>query len=352
MSKGTRKRRILVNYQLWLGVGVVIAAGMLQGVFAVPMKFASRWNYENIWLVYSLTGMVVFPWLLVIATVPHPTEIYASTSTTTLFGIAGFGVCWGIGATLTGVGLTLLGIGLGMAIILGLSASLGSLIPLVILHPQTLHTRQGHVFLLGTTIMLAGIALCARAGMLRDAIRNGEVMSASRNRFLTGFIVCCTSGLLSSALNFSYAFGGAAIRHALDLGTGAIWSAGIVTALAVTGGFLANFLYCGYLLLRNRSARRFFGAGAGINWLYGALMGFFWFGGQTLYGLGISRMGSLGVVVGWPLLMGMIIVTSNAAGIVTGEWNGISAHGKRFLAVGMIMILTALGVLALAQHYS
>ncbi len=135
-----------------------------------------------------------------------------------------------------------------MAIILGLSASLGSLIPLVILNPQNLHTRQGHVFLLGTTIMLAGIALCARAGMLRDAIRNGEVMRASRNRFLTGFIVCCTSGLLSSALNFSYAFGGAAIRHALDLGTGAIWSAGIVTALAVTGGFLANFLYCGYLL--------------------------------------------------------------------------------------------------------
>jgi len=148
MSKNTRTRRTLVNYQLWLGVGVVIAAGMLQGIFAVPMKFASRWNYENIWLVYSLTGMVVFPWLLVIATVPHPAEIYASTSTTTLFGIAGFGVCWGIGATLTGVGLTLLGIGLGMAIILGLSASLGSLIPLVILHPQTLHTRQGHVFLL------------------------------------------------------------------------------------------------------------------------------------------------------------------------------------------------------------
>jgi hypothetical protein len=50
--------------------------------------------------------------------------------------------------------------------------------------------------------------------------------------------------------------------------------------------------------------------------------------------------------------MGMIIVTSNAAGIVTGEWNGVSAHGKRFLAVGMTMVLIALGILALAQHYS
>jgi len=50
--------------------------------------------------------------------------------------------------------------------------------------------------------------------------------------------------------------------------------------------------------------------------------------------------------------MGMIIVTGNAAGIVTGEWNGISPHHKRFLAVGMTMVLTALGILALAQHCS
>jgi uncharacterized protein GlcG (DUF336 family) len=47
-----------VNHQLWLGGGAVITAGMMQGVFAVPMKFTSRWNYENIWLVYSLTGMI------------------------------------------------------------------------------------------------------------------------------------------------------------------------------------------------------------------------------------------------------------------------------------------------------
>jgi L-rhamnose-H+ transport protein len=341
-----------VNHQLWLGLVAVMVAGMLQGVFAVPMKYASRWNYENIWLVFSLSGMVVFPWFLTVATVPQASRVYALTSGKTLFSIAGFGVCWGIGATLTGIGLSILGIGLGMAIILGLSASIGSLIPLVILNPQELHTRQGHTYLLGTAIMLAGIALCARAGMLRDAIRNRQLTSISPGSFLTGFIVCCSSGVLSSALNFSYAFGGEAIRHALDLGTRAIWSTGVVTALAVTGGFLANLLYCGHLLLKNQSIGKFGLSGAGIGWSCGALMGLFWFGGQTLYGLGISRMGSLGVVVGWPLLMGMIIVTSNAAGVLTGEWNGVSAESKRFLAAGIAIILLALGVLALAQHPS
>jgi hypothetical protein len=50
------------------------------------------------------------------------------------------------------------------------------------------------------------------------------------------------------------------------------------------------------------------------------------------------------------LLMGMIIVTSNATGMLTGEWNGASTVTKRFLAFGMLIILAALGVLAMAQR--
>lgn len=105
-----------------------------------------------------------------------------------------------------------------------------------------------------------------------------------------------------------------------------------------------------YLLRKNHSAKKFGGEGAKIGWLCGGLMGLFWFGGQALYGFGISHMGNLGVVIGWPLLMGMIIITSNAAGVVTGEWDGASTAGKRFLAAGMVIILVALGVLAVAQR--
>src|SRR5437764_773605 len=161
---------------------------MLQGLFAVPMKYATRWNYEHIWLTYGLAGMIVLPWLLTTATVPHLAEVYSLTSTSVLLRIAGFGLCWGIGSVLAGLGMNLLGIGLGMAIILGLSASLGSLIPLLILTPQQLYTHQGHTYLAGTVIMLVGIALCARAGILRDGTRErGE--SVPGRSFVAGFIV-------------------------------------------------------------------------------------------------------------------------------------------------------------------
>jgi L-rhamnose-H+ transport protein len=338
-----------MSFAMWIGLAAVVFAGVLQGLFAVPMKYAPRWNYENTWLIFSLTGMVVLPWMLTTATVPHLGEVYSLTPMPALVRIAAFGLCWGIGSALAGLGMSLLGIGLGMAIILGLSASLGSLIPLLILSPQQLHTPQGRSYLVGTVIMLAGIAVCARAGMLRDAARNrGE--SAPHRSFFAGFMVCCLSGLFSSALNFSYAFGGDALDRARALGASQLWSTGVVTALAVSGGFVSNLVYCGYLLRKNVTLGRFTGNEAATGWICGALMGLFWFGGQSLYAIGITWMGQLGVVIGWPLLMGMIIVTSNAAGVMTGEWNDVSAVTKRFLALGMLIILTALGVLAMAQR--
>jgi L-rhamnose-H+ transport protein len=78
-------------------------------------------------------------------------------------------------------------------------------------------------------------------------------------------------------------------------------------------------------------------------------MGAFWFGGLAVYGLGIYRMGDFGTVVGWPLLMGTIIVTSNAAGFLTGEWAGTGARVRAYLGVGMMIILIALWILGLAQ---
>jgi hypothetical protein len=36
--------------------------------------------------------------------------------------------------------------------------------------------------------------------------------------------------------------------------------------------------------------------------------------------------------------------------VLTGEWNDVSGATKRFLALGMLIILVALGILATAQQ--
>jgi L-rhamnose-H+ transport protein len=341
-----------VEIPILAAVGIILAAGILQGIFALPMKFARGWNHENIWLVFAFSGLVVFPWLLVLATIPHALGVYQITSSKAILAIFGFGVLWGVGATLTGVGLKQLGIGLGLSIILGLSASVGSLVPLIVLDPQELTTHDGHLFLLGTVVMLAGVALCARAGILRDAQQRSLSDQQGRRSasFLSGLAICICSGLLSASLNFSYAFGGEAIEHARNLGASSAWAANIVAAPATSGGFIANLVFCVYMLRKNSSTPLFVRAGSGFNWLYGTLMGAFWFGGLALYGLGLSRLGSLGAVVGWPVLMGTIILASNAAGYLSGEWKNAGARCGVLLGLGMAIVLGALWILGMAQQ--
>src|SRR6266700_5492792 len=72
------------NMHIGLGLGLVLLGGLLQGSFALPMKRMPAWRWENTWLVYSVAGMIVVPWALVWATVPHASKVLGQTSETSL----------------------------------------------------------------------------------------------------------------------------------------------------------------------------------------------------------------------------------------------------------------------------
>jgi len=342
-----------MEISVFLGAALVLLGGILLGVFALPMKYARQWGFEHIWLVFALTGFILFPWLLNLATIPRLDEIYAAAPTRSLWMIVLFGFGWGIGATLVGLGVKMLGIGLGLAIILGICASAGSLVPLLILTPQKIFTTQGYFYLIGSMVMFGGIAGVAVAGLLRERaerlLKGEQSPGSSQKAFLSGLLVCIAAGLLSSFLNFAYAFGTETIETARRLGTSPVWAPNVAAALATSGGFVANAIYCIYLLRRNGTASRFRLPGTASHWLFGLLMGGFWYGGLAIYGMGINRMGDFGTVVGWPLLMGTNIIASNVAGLATGEWDSAGARAKAWLAWGCLIILAAVVVLALAQ---
>jgi L-rhamnose-H+ transport protein len=179
-------------------------------------------------------------------------------------------------------------------------------------------------------------------------LREGDGPS-SRGAFATGLLLCVCSGLLSGTLNFSYAFGTEVLRHAREMGASAAWASNAIAAPATSGGFLANLLYCGYKLMRNKSTRLYWPAGTRWNWGLGASMGVLWFAGLALYGFGASHMGSLGANLGWTLLMGTIVLTSNASGYISGEWSGAGRRPRLILGAGLAIILFALCILAMAQ---
>jgi L-rhamnose-H+ transport protein len=65
------------------GLAVVVLAGLLQGSFAAPMKRMSAWRWENSWLLFALSGLIIFPWIITFATVPNVLGVYSGVSTST-----------------------------------------------------------------------------------------------------------------------------------------------------------------------------------------------------------------------------------------------------------------------------
>ena len=74
-----------------LGLPLGIIAGVFLGSFALPMKKMTKWNWENIWILYTVWATMVIPIILAITTVPQLFKVFTSTSLTTLFTVFFFG---------------------------------------------------------------------------------------------------------------------------------------------------------------------------------------------------------------------------------------------------------------------
>ena len=280
---------------------------------------------------------------MTIATVPNLTAVLHAASRATLIRVVLFGIAWGTGATLFGLGISRVGMALGFALILGITASFGSLFPLIILHPEQLADTRGLGLILGTIVMTVGLIFLARAGRIRERDLS---QTSSASGFTIGLIICVFSGIFSSMLNFSFVFGDELRLRALQAGASASMAANPIWALTVTGGFLANLIYCVYLLNRNRTWKVYRERSSPAYWLLGISMGLLWFLGTVLYGVGAASLGTLGGIVGWPIFMTLDIIVAVFWGAASGEWTGASRRAITYCWLGIGILLVSIGVIS------
>jgi L-rhamnose-H+ transport protein len=340
---------------LTTGILLALVAGILNGSFAAPIKYAKGWKWENIWAVWGFTGMLVFPWLIVIATIPDAWRIYQSVGARTLLLPVGFGVGFGLAQIFFGLGIAAIGIALNFAIAIGLSTALGSLVPLVVLQRQKIFTPQGKMIFAGVALILAGIVGCALAGKMKEkhfatAPERPRESSALTISFRAGLLICILAGVGSPLINFGLAFGAPLIARAAAQGAGPGSQANVIWAPLVTASLLPYLTYCAYLWRKNQTWRLFGARGTALNWLWGAAMGLLWFGSTVIYGGASARMSSMGPILGWPLFMSVIILTSNAWGFATGEWKGAGGKALMMMLLGILLLILGFITLALASR--
>jgi L-rhamnose-H+ transport protein len=328
----------------WLGV---VAAGVLNGSFAVPMKTARAWKFEHIWGVFSIFAMAVIPWCAVLIAVPRWNVIFAAIPISGLASLVALGLIWGVASLLYGLAIDLLGIALGFSIQLGLSIIIGALVPFAMVRGLAFRTSSDWAFLAGVISMVLGVTLCATAGTVSKSTGSaGSATASGRVRFRKGLVIAVLGGLGSPLLNLGIQYGTSLLPRFASRESPAQW---LAWAIFLSAAAVSQAGWCFYRLAATQQTTLFRRKESGHDALLVAGMGVIWAASIFLYGFSATSLGSIGTSVGWPVFIGLIVITSNAWGVSLGEWTGRPRANFYQMTAGSVVLITAAFIIGWAR---
>jgi L-rhamnose-H+ transport protein len=341
----------------WLG-------GLASASFYVPYRKVQHWSWEIFWLTGGVFSWLLAPWIFAY----FRTNDLAGVLSATPSGVWGwcyfFGLLWGFGGLTFGLTMRYLGLSLGMAVVLGLTAAFGTLMPPLIsgeLLSKLIYETHGQIILLGLAVCLAGIAVIGSAGRSKERDMTPEASRAAIAEFdlRKGIVVAIFSGIMSACFAYGLAAGEPVRQLTLAAGTPAIWQGLPVLCIVLLGGATTNFIWCAYLIAKNKTAREFIG-GAGPaadgaapppllrNYLLCALAGTAWYFQFFFYTMGESQMGRYGFS-SWTLHMASIIIFSSLWGFALKEWRGASRRTLTLVFVGLALLVGSTIIIGLGN---
>jgi L-rhamnose-H+ transport protein len=327
-----------------IAIALLILAGVMNGSFTLPMKFTRKWAWENTWLAWSIFALVIFPPVLAVLTVPALGQVYSEAGARPIAIATGCGAGWGVAQVFFGLAVEAVGIALAFSVILGISASVGSLVPLCLDGNPAVFSAKGIAVIGGVALVIAGVMICAKAGRAREAaLGQGPKGRPSIGR---GLLFCTLSGLGAALVALGLQYGSSLARIAEKHGAEPLWSNNATWLPLMLGGAVPNLLYCAYLISKNHTRGRFAIGGTGGYWFLAAVMALFWFGSTLMYGVSSN---SLGIVVAWPAFMSLIVITAMIWGVLTGEWKGSGRKPLKVMYTGLAVLVLSIVVLSLTK---
>jgi L-rhamnose-H+ transport protein len=331
-----------------LGIFLAVAAGLMVGNCMLPLNYLRRWRWENAWIIFTLVALVLMPWALAFLRVPNLLSVYSHVNSASFMIPFLYGSGWGVAQVLFGLAVIRAGMALSFAITIGLSAGLGSLVPILLRHPQALVAGRGLVLLLGLFLMATGVIVCCWAGRRREREQKTETATATARSYVAGVSLAALAGLLAPMLNYALAFGDNLILEALRQHTLRADAPYAVWPIALAGGAVPNILYPLWLLRRNKTWANFLPLWPEIT--LGMIMGLLWMGSVAIYGMATTLLGVLGASIGWSIYQICIIVMANGSGWIAGEWRGVSQHSKLILWSGLLLLGFATVAITYGNH--
>ena len=318
---------------------LVIIASFFQGSFGLGMKYMEPLKWEAWWIIHVTIAMIILPIAWAIMVVPNLFEVIGNAPNDAVFFGIFFGFLWGVGGILFGKSVPYIGLSLTYGIVMGLAASVGSIIPLLQVEDTFSNPATKYV-IIAVVIMLVGVALTAKAGIERDKLIGDTNDPSNMSK---GIMIAISCGVLSALLNVGFANATPVALEAEKMGALIRNSSLAAWVVVLMGAFLMNLGYALLLLFKNNSWDSFKVPAAGNAYKWAILAGLFWFAALGIYGQGSALMGTMGPIIGWPILLGLSLIISNIWAVRSGEWkNAKKPFELMLIGLGIIILASSL----------
>ncbi len=335
------------------GALLAVLSGLMNGSFTLPMRFLGQWEWENVWCIFIVASCILMPSVIVSVAAPQSWAIIAHAPASAVWIAVLTGFAWGFGAVLFGQSVSAIGISLANTLVLAISSALGSLLPIVLLKPQTLLRPSGAKILGCIIVELIGIGLCGWAGRQRElesgtGAERGNMVGRARP-VRVAILMALGAGVLSAVFNIGFSLAQPIANYGRAAGLSQFSSTNLIWWIMLSAGAVANLGFCSYLFRKNGSLKQFLQPGRFRLYSLSVLMALLWGGSIFVYGASVPRLGSFGTSIGWPLSLAVGLLLANLIGIVLGEWRHAPKHARAWMYSGILVLLAAVILLSRAS---
>jgi L-rhamnose-H+ transport protein len=330
-----------------IGTGLHAIGGISASTCYLPYHKTRKWSWGTFWLVQASFAWIIMPVLIGLLTVPDFFNILIHAPRQAFWGALILGAVYGFGGMSFGLAIRQIGYSLTYTIAIGISAVLGTIIPLMIFGGLIAHFTKpgGGIVLAGMILSVAGVGLCGLAGFGKEKDISTQEGTSKEFHMLMGLILAIIGGMLSGVFNVSLEFGQPIADIAAKNGAG-YFEGNAKLVVSTAGCYLVNLIWFLVAGIRQRTLREFTGktglSSAGLlkNTLWSAFAGSLWCFQFFFYGLGHVYMGHF-QFASWVLHMSMLIFFSYIVGIIMKEWKNVKRKTYITLIIALITLIVS-----------
>lgn len=330
-----------------IGTGLHAVGGMSAATCYTPYPRIRKWSWGSFWLVQACFAWLIMPTIVGVITVPGFFRNLADAPPDVFWGAFLLGAAYGFGGMCFGLSIGKIGYSLTYTIAIGLSAVIGTLVPLVVYGGLVEYfTGPGsNIVLFGMVMSLVGVGLCGWAGFRKenDLARQGN--DQGQFNMSAGLVLAVIAGVLSAVFNISLEHGQPIADMAAARGA-EHYEGNAKLVVSTSGCLLVNLTWFLVLGLRQKTLRelvpgRVVSGGQFMrNFGWSALAGSLWTMQFFFYGLGHVWMGNFRFI-SWVLHMSMLIFFSYIVGVIMKEWKKVSSWTYIILIIALVTLISS-----------